>query len=82
MAKVTIDADFFEHLLNCMANQRFIGEAPVNGDALATGIETRQELEKANQSVIDDAYSDAMCILLGKQFVPRTPMLRERMARS
>ena len=34
---IKIEEDFYEHLLNCLANQKFIGEAPPNGDALAMG---------------------------------------------
>ena len=45
-----IDAGWFEHLLNCMANQKFIHEFP------------EDEREEA-QSVIDDAWLSGMEIL-------------------
>ena len=34
---VTISKDYFEHLLSCLANQKFIGEKPCNGDSLSIG---------------------------------------------
>jgi len=63
MNTITIPEDWFEHLLNCLANQKFIGEAPVNGDALALGKETRDELQETNQSVIDRAWNEGMSML-------------------
>lgn len=47
---IGIDASWFEHLLNCMANQKFIGELP------------QDEREEA-QSVIDEAWLDGMEVL-------------------
>ena len=48
---ITIDEDFFEHLLNCMANQKY----------WPTLEQTKyvSEREKEHQSVIDEAYQKA-----------------------
>ncbi len=62
---IKIDTDFFEHLLNCLANQKFIGEAPPNGDALAMGQEAYEELHESNQEIIDKAWNKGMAILQG-----------------
>lgn len=51
---VTIDLDFFEHLLNCMCNQKFL---PMSGPSCISS-----ENEKANQKVIDEAYHKARAI--------------------
>ena len=56
MEKITIERDFLEHLLNCLANQKFISERPPNGDALSLGQEEYDSLQKKNQRVIDDAW--------------------------
>lgn len=61
---ITLDLDYFEHLLNCLANQKYISEAPLNGDAIAMGIESREELRKLNQGAIDDAWNKGMKLLL------------------
>lgn len=74
---IEVRTDFFEHLLNCLANQKYIGEAPPNGDALAMGEETFNELQDANQQTIDDAWNDGMAILAGKDFVPRSAVLQK-----
>ena len=49
--RISIDIDFFEHLLNCLANQKFIGEQNKN---------TREE----HQSIIDNAWSTGMKLLI------------------
>lgn len=72
-----IRKDFFEHLLNCLANQKYIGEAPPNGDALDMGQEAYEELHRCNQQIIDDAWSDGMAMLQEKDFVPKTKFLTE-----
>ncbi len=64
--QIRIDQDFFEHLLNCLANQKYIGEAPPNGDALGMGQEKYQELHKSNQQIIDDAWNKGMSLLLAQ----------------
>jgi hypothetical protein len=53
-SKITIDADFFEQLLNCMCNQKYL---PMAGPSCLSS-----EDEKANQKVIDDVYHKARAI--------------------
>ena len=60
---IEIEEDFFEHLLNCLANQKFIGEAPPNGDAMAMGQESYEELHECNQAIIDKAWNKGMSLL-------------------
>lgn len=62
--KITIDRDFFEHLLNCLANQKFIGEKPPCGDALAMGKTAYQKIQIRNQKIIDKAWKKGMDLLL------------------
>lgn len=42
--KITIDRDYFEHLLNCLANQKFL-------------YVTMPDREKTMQRLIDDAHA-------------------------
>ncbi len=44
----------FEHLLACLDNQKFVGEAPPNGDALAMGEEAYNETQREIQEAIDN----------------------------
>lgn len=53
----------FEHLLNCLANQKFIGEPPACGDAMAAGPEGRAKVDAENQKAIDDAWKQGMDLL-------------------
>ena len=55
MAKkyISIDADEFEHLLNCMCSQKFLQELLPKD-------------RKKNQKVIDEAYHAARAMLDGK----------------
>ena len=48
--KVTIDVDKFEHLLNCMCNQKYIHEM-------------NQETQKEWQDIIDKSYHEARSLL-------------------
>jgi len=61
--KMEIDIEFFEHLLNCLANQKFIGEPPPCGDAMALGKKKYDAIQKANQKTIDKAWRKGMEIL-------------------
>lgn len=47
---ITIDKDQFEHLLNCMCNQKYI-------------FEMSEEVQKEWQETIDKAYHEARAIL-------------------
>jgi len=60
---ISIDVDFFEHLLNCLANQKFIGEPPPCGDAMALGKNKYNAIQKENQRIIDEAWNKGMEIL-------------------
>ncbi len=51
---IIITEDSFEHLLSCLDNQKFVGEAPPNGDALAMGEEAYNNTQKEIQEAIDD----------------------------
>ncbi len=51
---IIISEDSFEHLLSCLDNQKFVGEAPSNGDALAMGEEAYTATQKDIQKAIDD----------------------------
>jgi hypothetical protein len=44
----------FEHLLACLDNQKFVGEAPINGDSVAVGKEEYYRVQNEIQEAIDD----------------------------
>lgn len=49
---ILISEDSFEHLLNCLDNQKFIHD--VNADGLSLGINKVKNIQKQNQKCIDD----------------------------
>lgn len=51
---IVISTDSFEHLLNCLDNQKFVGEGPCCGDALDMEISEYKQIQIDNQNVIDD----------------------------
>ncbi len=51
--RISISENSFEHLLSCLDNQKFIGEGPPNGDALAMGQEAFEGVQAQNQAAID-----------------------------
>ena len=59
---ITIEARFFEHLLACLANQKFIHE--VNADGISEGIVKVRSQQAAMQAAIDDAYRQSMDFLM------------------
>lgn len=61
--KITLDKGYFEHLLNCLANQKFIGEAPPCGDAMAMDKNDYLNIQRENQEIIDKAWNKGMFIL-------------------
>jgi hypothetical protein len=61
--KIIISKGYFEHLLNCLANQKYIEELPPNGDALAEGEENYRNIQEENQMAIDKAWREGMFIL-------------------
>lgn len=60
---ISIEKNFLEHLLNCLANQKFINETPPNGDALAMGKKAYEKVQVDNQAIIDKAWKDGMSML-------------------
>ena len=61
--KITISKSFYEHLLNCLANQKFIGESPTCGDGLAECPEKVRNIQAENQKAINKAWREGMFIL-------------------
>lgn len=61
MNTITLSRDYFEHLLLCLANQKFIHE--INADATTVDYKA---IQKSNQAVIDKAYHDGMSLLMKK----------------
>ncbi len=51
---IIISEDSFEHLLSCLDNQKFVGEAPINGDSVAVGKEEYYRVQNETQEAIDD----------------------------
>jgi len=51
---VVISEDSFEHLLSCLDNQKFVGEAPPNGDAMAMDRNEYNNVQIDIQNAIDD----------------------------
>ncbi|KKN30388.1 hypothetical protein LCGC14_0834610 [marine sediment metagenome] len=49
--EIIISEGSFEHLLNCLDNQRFIND--VNADAMSPDVDYKQ-IQKDNQEAIDD----------------------------
>ena len=65
---VVISKDSFEYILLCLCSQKFIGELPPNGDAMAEMIKNPKKYkndEKEMQKQIDSCWRDAMDILHG-----------------
>lgn len=53
---ITLPVEDFEQLLAALANQKFVGEAPPNGDALDMGKEKYDATQKSTQELIDEIY--------------------------
>lgn len=51
---IIISEDSFEHLLNCLDNQRFVGESPPNGDAMSMDKDEYDNVHVNIQKAIDD----------------------------
>jgi hypothetical protein len=60
---ITIEKAFLDHLLSCLANQKFINESPPNGDAAAMEPSEYQRIQRENQRVIDAAFEKGMDLL-------------------
>ena len=51
---VVISENSFEHLLNCLDNQKFVGEVPPNGDAMDMDRDEYNNVQIDIQNAIDD----------------------------
>ncbi len=51
---IIISEDSFEHLLSCLDSQKFVGEAPINGDSVAVGKEEYYRVQNKTQEAIDN----------------------------
>ncbi len=60
---ITISKSYFEHLLNCLANQRFIGELQPNADSLSLEKIEYDNIQILNQKIIDKAWRQGMFFL-------------------
>jgi len=61
--KVIIGKDDFEYLLLCLCSQKFIHEAPPNGDAIAMGKKKYKKIQDEAQETIDNVYDQCMNFL-------------------
>lgn len=69
---ILISEGSFRHLLNCLANQKFVGETPINGDSVAVGKEEYYRVQNAMQDVIDDFWKQGMNLLESDE-IPISP---------
>jgi len=60
---VIIAEDSFEMLLACIDNQKFVGEAPQNGDSISVGENEYYKTQKDIQDVIDSYNKECRKIL-------------------
>lgn len=61
---IIISKDSFDHLLNCLANQKYVGE--VNADALdSLSVEEIHGVQDDTQTAIDDFYHQCRKVLTG-----------------
>lgn len=60
---ITLPADDLELILLCLCSQKFIGEAPPNGDAAAMGKSAYEKSQKEQQAFVDDVYHQAMDLI-------------------
>lgn len=61
--RISIDEGSFEHILNCLANQKYVGKAPPCGDAMDTEPAEYRKVQKDNQEAIDDCWRQGMAFL-------------------
>lgn len=69
---ILISEGSFQHLLNCLANQKFVGETPINGDSVAVGKEEYYRVQNAMQDAIDDFWKQGMDLLANDE-IPISP---------
>ena len=71
LGNIIITEDSFEILLVCLDNQKFIHEAPQNGDSLSVGEEQYKQTQESIQKVIDD-YNRASRDILHQKYILET----------
>jgi len=50
---IMITEHSFNYLLSCLDNQKFVGEAPINGDSVSVGKEKYDKVQNEIQDAID-----------------------------
>ena len=60
---IVITEDSFEMLLACLDNQKYINEAPQNGDGISMDKEDYEKVQQDNQKAIDDYNHECRKIL-------------------
>lgn len=65
MRTITLPERDFEHLLACLANQKFIHD--VNADGISMGIKKVRSIQQENQACIDKAYHKEMKRLINNR---------------
>ncbi len=66
--KIVISEDSFEHLLNCLDNQKFVGAPPPCGDAAELAVSDPQGYKQVDidiQNAIDDFSNQCRQLLNG-----------------
>jgi len=58
---ITINRDYFEHLISCLANQKFMGD--FNADSIEAGEGVYNKTNKLMQEAIDKAYMEGLDLL-------------------
>ena len=61
---VVISQQSFNYLLACLANQKYVGELPINGDSIADGKESYDATQREIQESIDNFYHQCMDLLI------------------
>ncbi len=69
---IIISEGSFGHLLACLDNQKFVGEAPINGDSVAVGKEEYYRVQNEIQEAIDN-FSRQCRVLLHDLEPTRSP---------
>ena len=61
--RISLDPSSFEHVLNCLANQMFIGKVPPYGDPMLMDPKDYKNVHEGNQAAIDDCWRQGMDFL-------------------
>ena len=64
MKTIKIETDYFEHLSNCLANQKFMGY--VNADGMSLGKKKVKSIQTKTQKTIDLAWRKGMDLLVNQ----------------